>query len=663
MCGILGVVAPDGHEVRVGDRRFDAMLQRMTARGPDDVGTWSEMGVRVGVRRLAISGGVTNRQPASDASGRWIIAFNGAIYDLPDLLRDLEAEGWIPPRDDDVSALATAVAAWGVARTVERIRGMFALAAWDRRERRLVLARDPLGMKPLYHAATPAGEVVFASHLPALLGHPDVSARPDAGTISAYLTSIHAVTATRTPFRDVAAVPPATVLTLDLGPDAEPGPPVPRLRTFWREPWHPDPTWHDGPIDPVDAAGLVRSIVEESIRLHGITEPQTGSALFLSGGLDSALLAGTLAEPAALARPAWTATGDEPDPTAASDVSVLTDREGARSTAASLGLAHDEVTLDAASFDQGWRELVEHVGLPLSTPNEVAMYALARAARAGGTKVVLTGEGADEFFGGYAGPTLCALDGMRTSAPEATWPGGAAGRRRYRRELRDRYGTTDLGHPMTHHWRCQAWIHPGDKPVVLTDEVLADADHDAALVDHWRTEHEAAASATSDPGAFILLMQRRLNLTGLLRRLDTATMAAGIESRTPFADVRVAECAARLPFEWRLAVAPDPTDGGWNEASVALGRGSGVTPKWILRRAWEGALSSDLLDRPKTSFPLPFQRWLVRAATELDDARRSPIREWIRPEVLAAIREDPAARWTLAWPVLNLDRWLRAWAA
>jgi asparagine synthase (glutamine-hydrolysing) len=262
--------------------------------------------------------------------------------------------------------------------------------------------------------------------------------------------------------------------------------------------------------------------------------------------------------------------------------------------------------------------MVHDAGLPLGTPNEVAIYGVAAALRAGGHVVALSGEGADELFGGYDLP-LGAADRFE-HGPDRT-----------------------SQHPGEFQLRSNAWVALEAKAAVLSEPVARGIEGDAALIEHYREEFEAAAAGapTDSPLQAHLRFQRRVNLAGLLQRLDTATMLAGVEGRTPFSDIRVAGLAESLPMSDKFCA------------------GAPAQTKRILRAAFRADLPSEVVVRAKASFPLPFQGWLSGAAGVLSSSAFA--REVVSEAAAAAIGSNPAGAWPIAWPVLNLALWGRRW--
>lgn len=623
MCGILGIVAERGREPRVSDRLATRMRDRMTHRGPDGAGLLRRENVVLGHRRLAIRDVESGAQPWVGRGGRWLVVYNGELYNDPELREALTAEGAQFDTRCDTETLVRSLERWDVD-AIPRLRGMYAFGAYDTVTHRLVLARDPLGVKPLYFARW-GGELVFASEIPPLLDHPDASAAPNLPVVSSYLTTLRTTLGHDTMFSNVHTLQPGEVAIVSAEDLAD----VNVVR------W-----WNDPPpeaIDVTDARELVRQSLHDSVRRHLVSDVPT--CMLLSGGLDSAIIGVEARDARDAALRTWCA---------ADDGDCGGDAAHAARMSEALGSEHHLATVQQTAFGQTWAELVDTLATPVSTPNQAAIVAVARDLRPHAT-VALSGEGADELFAGYGAPLVSGMDALFAARTD---PSNGAGQR-YLAELHDQYGTARLGGEVEHYLRCTSWV-PGDaKSSLLTREA-----HDAIEGDH-ALRRELAAQFGLDRGLTaperLLRVHRRINLTGLLLRLDACTMLASVEGRTPFADAEVAATAMRVPMRHKLRVLPH-ADGG-RSSGQRLMLDERVQTKVVLRDAWRDRLPQEIVDRPKVSFPLPFQQWLDPLVAEPGPAARAVF----RPEALQALAAGGAQHWSFAWPVWNVVRWLDRW--
>lgn len=615
MCGLVGVVTSRGRAVSVDDVALGRMRDALAHRGPDGAGLWRRGHVALAHRRLAvIDPSPAGAQPFVSEDARYALVYNGELYNDHEIREDLRRQGVAFSTASDTETVLRALIAWGTL-GIARLRGMYALAFVDLVGGRLVLARDPLGIKPLVYTRRSAGEgmeLVFASEAQAILAHPDITPRADIAAVSAYLTTIRTTIGTRTLFEGISTVRAGEIIEVDLIAEDLPA-------TSSIVPLAPESELSG------DAALVVRAAVRASVHAH--LRSDVPLCTLLSGGLDSTIITATARE----SLPDVTtycagAPGDDPD----------SDLTHARAVAAGLGLRHVEAPVTQDLFESRWPEMVTRLGMPLSTPNEVAINEVARRLRADGMVVALSGEGADELFGGYLAPLAQAAAFERVAID--------AGRR---------LTPPDRG---TFQIMSNAWILPSQKAAWLRPEVWRSLEGDAALFESATSEFEVIEAevrtrSTSEPALDAALQrhvryQRRINLVGLLARLDTAMMLEGVEGRTPLADRVVAALAESLPMPEKFRV---PMEGG---------RAADFT-KLVLRRGFADVVPRAVLERPKASFPLPFQQWMDRAAAEIPAS--GLLRELFLPEVLGALSTGTSQHWMAAWPIVNLSLWGRRW--
>ncbi|MBZ0172994.1 MAG: asparagine synthase (glutamine-hydrolyzing) [Phycisphaerales bacterium] len=593
------MVKAGGGEAGVSRDRFVAMRDALEHRGPDDDGLFESPGVLIGHRRLiVVDPSRAGHQPMETPDGRFVLVYNGELYNDAEIRGELGREGVVFRSACDTETVLHAVARWGAA-AGPRFRGMYALALWDTRERVLLLGRDGFGMKPLYWTNV-GGAVLFASEIPPLLMHPGVSARPDWATISGYLTTIRTTMGERTMYEGVRCVPPGVWLRFQMDGDAvEPE----RIRIEIGQ--------------TGDTVGVCAAI-DDSVRVHLRSDVPWCS--LLSGGLDSTVLA-MLATRAA--GPLRTYVSGCPS---AGD-GLADDFAYAREAADWIGSTHAEAPVDRDLFLERWPWMVDRLGVPMSTPNEVAINEVARALRQDGHVVTLSGEGADELFGGYNLPLATAIEHVHKN-PEATIASDA---------------DYALG--------SAAWMVSDQKSMFVSPTFWRDAAEDESLRHFFLTTLTALSESVSDDFESesaeqrrlqaLLRLQRAVNLVGLLQRLDTATMLASVEGRTPFADPVVARVAERLPMSRKYA------------------HGDPAGSKIALREAFEGRIPASILARPKRSFPLPFQDWLGDTVGTIRSS--GLVREIYTPAAVELVCADTAATWNLAWPMANLALWGRRW--
>jgi len=570
----------------------------MAHRGPDGAGLWDGGNVVMAHRRLiVIDPSPLAHQPFLSPRGP-VLVYNGELYNDAEVRAALLARGVRTRTQSDTETVLLALETWGEA-AFARLRGMYALAYYDPNRKQLLLARDPLGVKPLYWRRVRNGEhtdIAFASELKPLACMTAERPRPDLVAVSGYLTTIRTTLGERTLFDGISTVLPGELLTINLGGRQ---PVVMRSKVL--------------PRAPQAVGGLngwsvsdVKDAITESVHVHLRSDVPTCS--LLSGGLDSSIIASlAMAESGRLS----TYCSGAPTAEAGDDFSY------ARQVAAHLGSSHTEAPVTREMFSQRWSDMVSAAGVPLSTPNEVAINEVARRLRAQGNIVALSGEGADELFGGY--------DMALAAAARFEQAGGGDGGQFHLNEI--------------------AWTPMNVKQDVLEDDAWRSLERDSALIESYRTEFATAAAERTDddhPLQPHLRFMRRVNLAGLLLRLDSATMLAGVEGRTPFADSVICDGAEGMAMALKFQPG--------TEAAGPVHR-----TKIALREAFAPLLPAPVLARSKASFPLPFTTWL---GDQSEVVRQSLlVRSLFTVAAVEAVCARPAQLWRLAWPMMNLALW------
>lgn len=577
MCGIVGL-ARLGPASADPAAHLDGMIDRLAHRGPDDRGRWAEEdgSVALGFRRLAILDPSRNgAQPMHSPDGRFALVFNGEIYNHASVRRSLEAQDTIAWRGhSDSEVLLAALARWGVAETLERVDGMFAFAAYDRAERRLTLARDPFGEKPLSYG-TRAGLFAFASELTALERLPGAALDLDRDAVAQFLTHRY-VPAPHSILAGFRKLPAGCSLTLDLTDPAAVHETEPR--SFWspsdraaRARATPFRGGEDEALEALD------HLLAATVRERLVADVPVGT--FLSGGIDSSLISALAAR-------------EKPDIasfTIGFDEAAYDEAPFAEEAARALGIAHTIRRMGLAEQLAAARALAEVYDEPFADPSALPTGMLCALARDRVT-VALSGDGGDELFLGYDRyrliPDQAAKGARRPAAARAAARlaarafGRTLGARRARKLLR--FAETD---PLwLYRLRTTAW--PEGPP--LLDYRAPDID--AVFPDARARQEEMALSLS-------LIDCGHALPDGLQVKMDRASMRVGLEVRAPLLSRRVAEFAWTLPAE--LKQHPDGTS------------------KYLLRRSLARHLPSNLIDRPKSGFEPPLADWL-----------RGPLRGW-----------------------------------
>jgi asparagine synthase (glutamine-hydrolysing) len=574
MCGICGICTVDSGFVP--ERRLlERMRDSIAHRGPDGAGLYLAPGVGLGHRRLSIVDVAHGQQPMYSADRRFVIVYNGEVFNHPTLQPELEAAGVRYRTHADTETVLHLYEQLGE-RAVERMRGMFAFGIWDSLARRLFLARDRYGVKPLYYAHQPDGTLVFGSEIKALLPALNDRVVLNRAALPDFLAN-HAPSGEDTLFAGIKRLPPGHTLSWQDGRIS--------IRQYW------DIHFSGAHAAPAANSTAERALIDEfrerfteAVRLRLMSDVPLG--MFLSGGIDSAAITATMAtlvkEPVRTFSVAF----------AEREANEL---EYARLIATAYRTEHREVVISPAQFFAELPRLVWHEDEPIAHPSSIALYFVAQLA-ARHVKVVLTGEGSDETLAGYNRYRVTEYNTRLGALYQRYLPG-------YARHSLSRLLTAL---PVTSRLRQRAartfLMRRADLDELYFDNfavfgraaqqdlLLPELRAELAAVDPYASYHAALARVRGKPlVSRLLYADVKTYLQELLMKQDQMSMAASIESRVPFLDHPLTEWVAQLPPTMKLR---------------------GTTTKWILRQAMQGTLPQRILERRKMGFPVPLAGWL-----------------------------------------------------
>jgi asparagine synthase (glutamine-hydrolysing) len=623
MCGIAGAYS---NAVKSFDEEIDlsSVLSRLARRGPDGQGVSRGRGWVLGHRRLAIIDINGGSQPYEDRSG-YVISYNGELYNYRDLREELQAAGQIFATRSDTEVVLKAWMAWGP-NCLARFNGMFAFAIYDPHRDSLFLARDHLGIKPLfYHAGQ--NDFHFASSMAALLAFKDIPAVADPVGISHYLATTHIVMGARTLVKGVRSLEPGSWIEVKRGFADNPAEPV--------RYWVPADQLSDT-MSFEAAAAQTRALVNDSLCRQLISDVPVGG--FLSGGIDSTIITSQAKRMSDHFSNTYSA-GYQEDSFAGE---TYNEWSYVREAAAIPGMRSKEIVLKGSDFYDDWRFLVAEKGQPLSTPNEVGIYRLAMALRED-CVVALSGEGADEVFGGYTEVLSSVMDFERARQQSQLAAGiGEADSA----VLRSKYGVDQFNSLLDHYLRVFTLMKSETKFGLLRPEWKEVLRGDEALLLYHHERLEAMKGLTPFDAYSRLLLEK--NLQSLLFRLDSSTMAASVEGRVPFTDPRLVNLLSSLPDHYKVVFSKESGDAG-------LG-------KLLLRAAFADIVPATILNRRKMSFAVPFRRWFAGPLRDLveSELRENPwAKAWLQTESVDFIltKLDEPAYGIMIWPLLNLCLW------
>ena len=582
MCGITGIF-----DTRAGSQINRTVLQRMNDsqfhRGPDEGSLHTEPGVGLGHRRLSIIDVATGQQPLFNEDGSVVVIFNGEIYNYQELIPELQALGHVFHTKSDTECIVHGWEAWGPD-CVKRFRGMFAFALWDRNQQTFFMARDRMGVKPMYYAVLDDGMLLFGSELKSVLAHGGMRRDIDPLAVEEYF-ALGYVAEPRTIFKQAKKLPPAHTLTIRRGQ------PIAQPVAYW------DVRFSlDNPISEADAQAELVVRLKESVRLRMIAEVPLGA--FLSGGVDSSAVVATMA--GLSAEPVNTCSIAFDDP-------AFNESEFAQKVADRYKTNHRVETVMSDDFD-----LIDTLaGLydePYADSSAIPTYRVCQLARKHVT-VALSGDGGDEAMGGYRRYRMHLMEeGMRSAMPMGL-----------RKPL---FGTLGKIYPKAD-WAPRMFRAKTTFEGLARDSVEAYFHSISILRGPMRDElfspkfkselagynaqavfnHHAANAGTDDPLALIQYLDMKTYLVGDINtKVDRASMAHSLEVREPLMDHELIEWLATLPSSHKI---------------------KGQEGKYVFKKAMEPYLPADVLYRPKMGFSVPLARWF-----------RGPLKQRVRDAVL-----------------------------
>ena len=652
MCGIAGLLAADGIDPPLLRRMSDVIAHR----GPDDEGQWidAEAGIGLGHRRLSIVDlSPLGHQPMHSADGRFVISYNGEIYNHAELRKELDAGGRAPEGGwrglSDTETLVEAIATLGLRPALDRAVGMFAFALWDRKERRLQLVRDRFGEKPLYYGWA-GRDFLFASELKSIRVHPQFSGEIDRRALEYYAARTY-VPAPLSIYRGVYKLEPGCILTVDAGGCLVAGTSAPEvgktrgglsLERYWsyRDVMR---AGYEQPIaDRGEALGALGDVLGQAVRGQSVADVPVGA--FLSGGIDSSTVVALYQKYSSMPVRTFSIGFEDAAFDEACHAKLVAEHFGTvhQAHVVTVKEAREVIPLLPSMYDE-----------PFADSSQIPTHLVSRFAREQVT-VALTGDGGDELFGGYNRHIMARLWNNLQRVP---------------RPLRS-LAATPLAQVPGRIWSGAASLlgprfHPAigskiRKGLRVTAHARRFDDVYSSFLDEWSHEPSPVRGSTGNAGDFDLDFAQgapdSLRMMycdaisylpdDILHKVDRASMAVSLETRVPFLDHRVAAVAARIPIEMKV---------------------SGGVGKKILRELLYREAPAHLFDRPKAGFAIPVGDWIkgdLRPwAEDLLDPRAMAGEGWFDPAIvqdrwrdhLEGRRDSTPA----LWAVLMFQAWLR----
>jgi len=578
--GVCGKLIFDRAE-KISPALIKSMADTIAHRGPDDAGYFISGPIGLGFRRLSIIDISGGHQPLSNEDGSVHIVFNGEIYNYQELRRYLIGHGHIFKTQTDTETIVHLYEQLGEA-CVEKLRGMFAFAIWDDRSESLFLARDRVGIKPLYYSQS-RNSVVFASEIKAILVDPEVKTEVRTSMIDRFLTFDY-LPGEETLFKNIYKLAPGHSLTFRAGKSYK--------RQYWDLHFEPSPSTFR------QAKSRLLQLLEESVSLHMISDVPVG--FLLSGGVDSTAVLGLAKGKTSFPLSSYTI--------GSSDTQVADECPYARLAAQEHGSEHHETTINATQFAEFLPNYIWHMEEPVCEPPAVALYYVSKLAK-DFVKVLISGEGGDEAFAGYSNyrhllwmerlkrlptPIRQLFTSGFSMLAHFAWPESSAKSAQFlSSRLEDSYyGRTS--HPARFFNRQWHQFYSSD----FAQSV------DKKFSSHVATKHLRNSQHAGPLGKMLYTDTKTWLPDDLLIKADKMTMANSVELRVPLLDHKILEFAAALPQNFKVR---------------------GFTTKYIAKKTLRGVVPRKILRRERNGFPVPYERWL-----------RQDLRDWVRHLLLDA---------------------------
>jgi asparagine synthase (glutamine-hydrolysing) len=629
MCGVNGNVG------QFVPGLVASMNKLSSHRGPDDSGLFEDSSEKVALGHVRLSildlSGAAH-QPMIASHDRGVLVYNGELYNYRELRKDLMSKGYHFKSSGDTEVLMYGLIEYGEA-FLQRLNGIFSFAFWQPLVRKLLLVRDQLGIKPLYYTQISEGELLFSSEMKTFYAHPQFKPEPDFYSIQQHLAYCHS-SADRTALKGVKRLPPGYLLRWVAGSTT--------IERYWQRDYN---DLQAGSLEY--ATAKLSESIQSAVLGQLVSDVPVGT--FLSGGLDSSLITALATKDLGAGLRCYTSTYDMADNKLDQ---ANPDAPYARQLAKNLGLEISEITL-FPNVAELLPQLIYHLDEPIADPAAIACYLISKEASKDGTKVMLSGQGADELFSGY--PRYRAMHITRhfdkapmmfrksVASSAAVIPGAMEGRagallRRSKRVLRE------LGDDPSRRFLAYCANTPqADISSIFSDrvkEVLGTTGYQDDCLLHMNKSGLEGFNRFRDRDISIYMPNHNLLYT------DKMGMAVGVETRVPLLDMALVDKACQFPPSWLL---------------------KGRVDKLILRNAARGIVPDDIIDRPKAGFGAPYRKWLRYDLLELweDVTSRESInsRGWFDYEAVQNIRKlsqsGKADLYMLQWAMITVELWAR----
>ena len=599
MCGIAGIINFNSKPLDSSPIR--AMTESIFHRGPDDSGYFKDDNVAFGFRRLSIIDLEHGHQPMESVNGKYIVIFNGEIYNFKEIRKQLSSFGYVFQTNCDTEVVLYSYQHWGQD-CVKKFNGMFAIAIYDKQNNKVFFARDRLGIKPLYYAKM-GDTLVFGSEMKVILQHPNFIKSANLEAISSYLTFRYPQGDSPV-FKNIKRLMPGHIMNFNAEGAS--------VSKYWEIPFF------DKKEDLGEQFYLDKTeeLLSKAVERRLLSDVPLGA--LLSGGLDSSLIVANMTKHS---------------PERIKTYSIGFDTEGydesyyAQMVADHCDVEHSSLVLGQSNYMEQMRATIIQKDAPLSIPHEVALLNICSELKKH-TTVVISGEGADELFGGYGRVQRSPMDFKKINFVKNNFPKGM------HKTLLKIMGAGNeidnwmsVNNHMEHFFSVYNWMPFEEKWKLFSDSTMDIINNDKSNIEFWERDFEKTAAGNDYDR--ILYMFEKNHLSCLLDRLDTMSMAAGVEARVPFVDHELVEFASSIPIKYKLKW-KSPLHQAKSIFTNSFNASENLDhSKYILRKLGLKMLPAEIVARRKKGFPVPLDSWInngmIKYAKEilLDDKARS----------------------------------------
>ena len=628
MCGITGFFnfnGINGDSLRLVEKMADSLIHR----GPDDKGVFSDNYVALGHRRLSVIDVKNGKQPMFDANKTVAVVYNGEIYNFQNLRKELEESGFSFYTESDTEVLINSYLKWGE-NFVEKLNGMFAFALYDKLKKTLYLFRDRLGVKPLFYTFY-NNTIIFSSEPKAIFFFP-VPKEINKKALSHYLTSHNINIGEETLYKNIFMLPPATFLKYN-----ENGL---KKATYWNM------SFIDEDYEEEFYLSEIKKRLKDSTLMRLVSDVPIGA--YLSGGVDSSILVSIITEKA---------KGRFKTFSIGLDIDGFNEFEYSNMLNEFLNIEHYNHFFDNSKYFKLNSELIDKKDFPLNVPNEILLFELSKKLKEQVT-VVLSGEGADELFGGY-GYFLRSVHDFCKIFILNRCPDFYNENVRYFAEesLQRLYKSTELCSVEEFLYKVYSVFDLNEKNFIFNFKT-----NDDFILEHFSSVLNSCEK-TSYYDKFLYFLET-YHLQGLLLRNDNATMSASVECRVPFTDYKFVEFAFNIPFKYKLKWKNDKS-----QIDAIVSNASEISEKYdiskyILKKSFKGTVPEKILSRNKFSFPVPLNEWFngefSYVIRETFNDKNSLFYEYFNYENISDFIKAPfyGKKGLKVWMLLNLKTWM-----